>query len=83
MLSRCLNPECGAPFRYLREGRIFSIEQTRTTARSSEPQRSVESYWLCGTCSSQFKVTIVNGTVVTRPTDMPSIVGPKTGEITL
>jgi hypothetical protein len=41
MLSKCLRPVCSAPFRYLREGRVFhleipSTEEARTVARRRE-----------------------------------------------
>lgn len=74
MLSRCLNPNCGTPFSYLHEGRIFQIERVRVAPGSQELQRSVESYWLCRSCSSRLKVIVENGCVVTCPMDaMPSL----------
>ena len=77
MLSRCLNPNCGKPFLYLDEGRIFRIEQVRVVAGSPHPQRSVESFWLCGTCSSRLKVTVENGCVLTSPIDVPTALAQK------
>ena len=73
MLSSCLNRNCSAPFRYLREGRIFTIEQVHTAPGATESQREVESFWLCGSCSSRLKVIVENGTVITCPVDVPSI----------
>ena len=67
MRSRCLNPNCATPFRYLDEGRIFRIEQVHTWPGATEPQRSVESYWLCGTCSRRLKVIVENGEILTSP----------------
>jgi hypothetical protein len=70
MLSRCLNPNCGVPFRYLHEGRIFRIEQVRVAADIPVLQRYVESYWLCGTCTGKLKVVVENGRVLTCPMDV-------------
>ena len=81
MLCRCLNPNCGKPFRYLHEGRIFRIEQVRVAASSAGLERSVESYWLCGTCSSRLKVIVENGCVVTSPIDATAAFGQKTREL--
>jgi hypothetical protein len=69
MLCRCMNPNCGKPFRYLHEGRIFHIEQVRLTPGTPDVQRYVESYWLCGTCSNRLKVVVENGCVMTCPMD--------------
>ncbi|MBI1740480.1 MAG: hypothetical protein HYR57_06320 [Candidatus Koribacter versatilis] len=67
MLSRCLNPACGAPFRYLQDGRIFSIERAVAVPGDPEIQRLVEHYWLCGSCSMHLKVVVENGSVTTQP----------------
>ena len=75
MLARCLNPNCGTPFSYLHEGRIFQIEQVRVAPGISDLKRSVESYWLCRTCSSKLKVVVENGRVVTCPMDVTPIPG--------
>jgi hypothetical protein len=66
MLSHCLNPACGTPFRYLSEGRIFQIESVVAQSGSLEPQRSIEPYWLCGSCSLHLKVVVENGSVTTQ-----------------
>lgn len=67
MLSRCLNPPCGAPFRYLHEGRIFNIERVVALPGNPEPQHLVEHYWLCGICSMSLKVVVENGCVTAQP----------------
>ena len=70
MLSRCLNPACGSPFRYLHEGRIFIIERIAALPGNPEPQRLVEHYWLCEACSRTWKVVVENGVVATQPIDV-------------
>src|SRR5215469_8783191 len=82
MLSRCLNPNCGRPFCYLDEGRIFRIEQVRAVAGKPDPQRSVESYWLCGTCSGRLKVIIEDGCVLTSPIDVKTALAQQSRELT-
>ncbi len=61
MLSKCANPACSQPFRYLRDGKLFEIE-TRVGADPAvgerKPSRRVEFFWLCGQCSTEF--TVVN-----------------------
>ncbi|HET7440021.1 MAG TPA: hypothetical protein VFJ47_01870 [Terriglobales bacterium] len=79
MVSRCANPACAAPFRYLHEGRLFQIERRldRTAADHSEfpddpgskrPASQVEFFWLCKNCSLTMTLVFEKGTgVVTRP----------------
>lgn len=68
MLSQCLNPACSATFRYMHEGRVFTVERTAPSASLSQPLlRSVERYWLCSDCTLMLKVVVENGAVTTRP----------------
>jgi hypothetical protein len=55
MLSKRLNPTCSAPFRYLREGRIFHLEIPSTGETQALACRR-EYFWLCGPCCSTFTV---------------------------
>ena len=64
MLSKCLNPQCTAKFRYLGEGRLFRIDfpemKRRNTALAGqvpalcngEKERPVEHVWLCAHCAA-------------------------------
>jgi hypothetical protein len=57
MISQCANPECGAPFVYLREGQVLAL-------RSNLHSAQVEFYWLCGECSARLRLeTTVEGSV--------------------
>jgi len=62
MLSKCANPACSTPFRYLRDGKLFEIESKVGPESSAvgerKPVRRVEFFWLCGQCSSE--LTVVN-----------------------
>lgn len=60
MLSKCANPACSTPFRYLRDGKLFEIESgvgsENSTFGAKKPNRRVEFFWLCGQCSADFTV---------------------------
>ena len=61
MLSKCANPGCSQPFRYLRDGKLFEIENggsDNSAVGDKKPSRRVEFFWLCGQCSAEF--TVVN-----------------------
>jgi hypothetical protein len=61
VLSKCANPECKTPFKYLREGRLVRLS-TGVSARQPRvageaPHASLhrsEFFWLCGACSPSF-----------------------------
>jgi hypothetical protein len=64
MLTECSNPSCVAPFRYLKDGRLFRLESD-PTLWSSKSNR-VEYFWLCHRCSSEMTLRLKeDGTVVT------------------
>ena len=67
MLNQCLNPACSAMFRYLYEGRIFTVERFVTSAAGLKTNRKIEHYWLCGQCSKAMKVVVEHGVVTTVP----------------
>jgi len=60
MLNKCANPSCSTPLVYLREGKIFMMEQppaprevvTPEQGKQASPSR-VEHFWLCGPCSAE------------------------------
>jgi hypothetical protein len=55
MLSKCANPSCSTPLVYLREGKIFMMEQApgpQAMDGKHGPAR-VEHFWLCGPCSAE------------------------------
>lgn len=63
MLSRCANDQCCKPFLKLRDGKLFLVETDRITKpgesappfmRARQLQRSVEHFWLCSDCASQW-----------------------------
>ncbi len=61
MLSKCANPDCSAPFHYLREGKLFQIDNERSGPRlvtDKRPARKVEYFWLCGDCASSMTLAL-------------------------
>ena len=75
MLSKCANPSCSAPFLYLHSGKLFRVERRlpmvlepfETEMSEKKMPQSVEYYWLCAACSSEFTlVRAQEGGVVLR-----------------
>lgn len=65
MIAKCANPECGAPFRYLREGRIFQVDRDPAGHRIVGPflideqgPHRLEHFWLCGACARTMTLAI-------------------------
>lgn len=73
MVRKCANPECGTPFRYFREGKLFrfelSVPSTLAGVKSGrETYRRIEDFWLCGSCASKMTLIWEKGMgVTTRP----------------
>ena len=64
MLYKCANEACSAPFRRLREGKLFQVEteyfaqgQSGGAHGRARPWRRVEHYWLCDACSGYITLT--------------------------
>lgn len=49
MLSKCVNPCCSTPFRYLEEGRLFRLEKDLPVGLRN--RKKSEYFWLCALCS--------------------------------
>lgn len=64
MLSKCFNPGCSTPFRYLRDGRIYQLDLPVNTAGSA---RRRELFWLCGDCCTTLTVVVKEGAGAVRP----------------
>jgi hypothetical protein len=55
MVNHCANPQCCKPLHYLREGRVYVFDVTRSAAGNSErTARRMEHFWLCGVCSETY-----------------------------
>jgi len=65
MLAKCANPACSTLLVYLREGKIFMMENTAEPQMRlqgpvlAKPQfaNRVEHFWLCGPCSVKMTLT--------------------------
>lgn len=62
MISHCANSECGAPFHYLRGGRLYrfeipsplqTCEEIPNAICTTKPSRMTVYFWLCEQCSSR------------------------------
>ena len=67
MLSSCLNVSCSAPFRYMNEGRVVTVECFSPSPDGLKTDRTVAHYWLCGACSRTMKVVVENGVASAVP----------------
>jgi hypothetical protein len=63
MVAKCSNPSCSASFRYLKEGRLFRLENDQNLRLSSAAM--AEYFWLCRCCSSTMTLHLSeNGSVM-------------------
>jgi hypothetical protein len=60
MVAKCANPECGAPFLYLRQGKLFAIPRPALSVRATR----LEYFWLCGNCSGTLTIDPLSETGV-------------------
>jgi hypothetical protein len=82
MVTHCINPTCGVPLHYLRDGRLFQFEvrsrDERNGTASKKVVRQVAHFWLCGTCSSIMTLRFDAATGVTViplvPLPQPAII---------
>jgi len=59
MLSKCANPACSKPFRYLRDGKLFEFDYHRNAEAKESTTlapRRLEFFWLCGECAGELTV---------------------------
>lgn len=76
MVSKCANPACSVPFRYLHEGKLFRMEMKpdreldtlHVVPPSEKPAKHTEFFWLCDECSVRMTLTFEKGVGIrTRP----------------
>lgn len=55
MVSQCANPRCSAPFRYLRQGKVFLVEHRNKNGNGNGRQSAgrVEFFYLCSDCAQR------------------------------
>jgi hypothetical protein len=77
MVTRCVNPTCDTPFRYLRGGRLFlvdcpSVPNTNSHHPAPKTVRASEFFWLCEECSQSMSIIVdKSGSVVLLAGDKP------------
>lgn len=52
MRTKCVNPACSTPFRYLR-GKVIRVSLAMKAKSGHHP---IEHFWLCGPCSESYKL---------------------------
>lgn len=62
MVRACANPDCGAIFRYLHEGRLFAFELAEHVPTNDggfgAGARAARFLWLCSVCSRAMTIAI-------------------------
>ena len=80
MVSKCANPACATPFRYLHEGRIFALRTGSAEQLGACSERVIERYWLCNACCVTKTLVQRDGVVRLRALEAPATeVLPKRG----
>ena len=76
MVSKCANPDCSAPFRYLHEGRIFALRAGTPVQLGECSERVIERYWLCNACCVTKTLVLRDGAVTLRTLEIPAMEAP-------
>ncbi len=60
MLSKCANPDCGATFHYLGEGKLYEIkfDTQQGQQRFKKAAGRAERFWLCDQCSNLMTLAV-------------------------
>lgn len=63
MLSKCANPDCGASFHYLGQGKLYEIRNQPELAGPHliAPKKAAgrsERFWLCNDCASVMTLAV-------------------------
>lgn len=62
MVSTCANPECSAPFRHLRQGRLFLVDpRDRRYSQAGWGSSQLQFFWLCEQCMPRFTLAVGPG----------------------
>jgi hypothetical protein len=60
MISKCTNPQCRRPFKYLRDGKVFVIQQ-RSESPGGQADLIGRAYFLCAECSRTHTIIARDG----------------------
>jgi hypothetical protein len=62
MIDRCFNPDCNKRLRYLRDGRVVRVIQSR------DGEIAIEHFWLCGPCYTLYDFCFTpDGSAILEP----------------
>jgi hypothetical protein len=61
MVSKCANPECGRPFKYLRDGQIFVCDRGADEPRGIQSNLIEKVLFLCADCARTHAIIDNNG----------------------
>ena len=61
VVAKCANPDCPAPFLYLREGRLFVMSSSSRHSRELGRENGVRYAWLCHDCGTTLAVEFEAG----------------------
>ena len=77
MIAKCANPECGKPFRYLRDGRLFAIPPPgKPKSPQVRRENRVKYAWLCRDCATTLTVLFETGSSETSVVPLePTVTG--------
>jgi hypothetical protein len=68
MLTKCANPACSAPFRYLHEGQLFRLDLGAGPPCPGErAPRRLQYFWLCPQCARTMTLVMRAGKVSAHP----------------
>jgi len=91
MTTKCVNPACGVPFRYLRGGKLFLVDRPGDShggdpaGAMTDGSRVSEFFYLCEACCKTMQVILdKGGAVVLKTFDRTppvSIQRPEAGEL--
>ena len=81
MVTKCANPQCATPFRYLRGGKLIAIPKTPNQADCCPPAVAIECFWLCDECAPLFSLIVKRGAGLVCVPKLPVIANePKLAE---
>ena len=61
MVSICATPQCSAPFRHLRQGRLFVVDPTDRSNQAGRTSSRLKFFWLCEQCMPRFTLSVEPG----------------------
>jgi hypothetical protein len=68
MISQCVNPECGRPFKYLHDGKVFVVQQRNGVPSAQKVLLEKVSFlFLCSDCARTYTIIVRNSQPLVLP----------------